>query len=342
VVSAAFGAARRGAAGEIRGAGMTTTLVANNGLSREQLMQRLQDQLRGWEQGLIDLPDSSDLALASGIAEAARSGGGNAAVSLASCRDRGVDLDAQGRHWFWMRFEIQAAHYLPNVPEGHQCGRMHGHGFGILLHASEDHAAIAAAWQPFAARLDYACLNDIPGLENPTSEVLAAWIWPQLKAALPGLACVSVFETATSGCHFDGVEHRIWKHLRFESAVQLKAVAEGDPRRRLHGHSYLVRLHLTAPLDEVFGWTVDYGDVKRLFRPAYQALDHHRLDELSGLEDCDTSRIAGWIERQLQPLLPSFNRVDLFERAGYGVVLCRDAGDADKLPIGVHRDDLLG
>lgn len=334
VSSAAFDAARQTARGWQGGGFVATALAA--GVSAEALAERLQRQVTAWNGGVIQLDDCGDAAIASQIAE-----GCGAALSLASRRDRGVEIDAAGGLWHWRRFQIEAAHFLPNVPEGHQCGRMHGHGFGILLHAREAGEAIAAAWAPLQALLDYACLNDLQGLENPTSEVLAAWLWPRLQECLPGLGCVSVFETATSGCHFDGKEHRIWKQLRFESAVRLRAAAESDLRRRLHGHSYEVRLHLAAPLDEVYGWTVDYGDVKRLFRPAYQALDHHRLDELPGLDDCGTVQIADWIERQLRPLLPELNRVDLFERPGHGVSLRADA-DASVLPIGVHRDDLLG
>ena len=129
---------------------------------------------------------------------------------------------------------------------------------------------------PLQADLHHACLNDIPGLANPTSELLAAWLWQRLKAALPALSWITVYETATAGCHYDGRHYRIWKEQRFESALRLARAPEGDPRRRLHGHSYLLRLHLSAPLDQVLGWTVDYGDVKALFKPVYERLDHHR------------------------------------------------------------------
>ncbi|WP_242445343.1 6-pyruvoyl trahydropterin synthase family protein [Chromatium okenii] len=132
--------------------------------------------------------------------------------------------------------------------------------------------------------MHHACLNDISGLENPTSELLAQWLWQRFAPQLPTLRRVTVCETATAGCHYDGQQFRIWKEQRFESAVQFPDAPAGDGRRRLHGHSYLLRLLLSAPLDAVLGWTVDYGDVKTLFTPVYRQLDHHRLDQLPQLK----------------------------------------------------------
>ena len=197
---------------------------------------------------------------------------------------------------------------------------MHGHGFEVILHADQDLAGPDMGldlgldldhWARSGPRSmrnsHHACLNDIPGLENPTSEILSHWIWDRLKPELPALSWVTVYETATAGCHFDGRHYRIWKERRFESALRLAQAPEGDPRRRLHGHSYLVRLHLTAPLDQVLGWTVDYGDVKALFQPVYARLDHYRLDELPGLPDPDPGQSdpAGCARRSPAPCPPS-------------------------------------
>jgi 6-pyruvoyltetrahydropterin/6-carboxytetrahydropterin synthase len=160
---------------------------------------------------------------------------------------------------------------------------MHGHGFEVILHADQDLQGrdlgvdfdrLGELWVPLHATLHHACLNDLPGLDNPTSERLAAWLWQRLKPELPPLSWVTVYETATAGCHYDGRHYRIWKEQTFESALRLRHAPTGDPRRRLHGHSYRIRLHLTAPLDEVLGWTVDYGEVKARFEPIYRELDH--------------------------------------------------------------------
>lgn len=114
----------------------------------------------------------------------------------------------------YKRFQIEAAHRLPNVPEGHKCARLHGHSFRIRIAlAGEvaepegwvmDFAEVARAFDPLFARLDHHYLNEIDGLENPTSENLARWIWVRLKPALPQLSAVEVAETCNSGCIYRG------------------------------------------------------------------------------------------------------------------------------------------
>ncbi|MBK7905930.1 MAG: 6-carboxytetrahydropterin synthase QueD [Gemmatimonadetes bacterium] len=111
-------------------------------------------------------------------------------------------------------FTFEAAHRLPNVPEGHQCARLHGHSFRVAVHVRGpigatsgwvmDFAELKAAFAPIKARLDHYYLNEIEGLENPTSEVLAAWIWERLVPALPLLSKIVVRETCTSGCVYEG------------------------------------------------------------------------------------------------------------------------------------------
>jgi 6-pyruvoyltetrahydropterin/6-carboxytetrahydropterin synthase len=255
---------------------------------------------------------------------------GIATVGIQSTHDEGADLDGDGHVHVWRRFRFEAAHRLPNVPAGHKCGRMHGHGFEVILHADQDLGAadmgvdfdrLDAVWTPVQDELHYACLNDIEGLKNPTSEMLSAWVWRRLKPNLPELSWVTVYETATAGCHYDGANYRIWKEMRFESALRLTRAPDGDARRRLHGHSYLLRLHLSAPLDTVMGWTVDYGDVKELFKPVYKALDHHDLNALPGIGDADTASLLQWIRGQAGHALPQLDRIDLYSTPGCGAML---------------------
>lgn len=111
-------------------------------------------------------------------------------------------------------FHLEASRRLPRLPAEHPCARLHGHSFRIEVHVSGpldpelgwvcDFADVQAAWQPIHAALDHRYLNDIAGLENPTSEHLAIWIWQGLQAALPGLAKVVVMETHASGCSYSG------------------------------------------------------------------------------------------------------------------------------------------
>jgi 6-pyruvoyltetrahydropterin/6-carboxytetrahydropterin synthase len=111
-------------------------------------------------------------------------------------------------------FAIEAAHWLPNVPAGHKCGRLHGHSFHIAVHVSGsldphlgwvvDFAEIKTAFNAIEDRIDHRCLNDVEGLENPTSENLARWIWNALLPVLPALSKIVVRETCTSGCIYAG------------------------------------------------------------------------------------------------------------------------------------------
>lgn len=111
-------------------------------------------------------------------------------------------------------FSFEAAHRLPNLPAEHKCTRLHGHSFHVDVHVRGpvspttgwimDFAEIKAAFAPIHDALDHRYLNEIDGLENPTSEVLARWIWARLAPRLPGLSRIVVRETCTSGCIYDG------------------------------------------------------------------------------------------------------------------------------------------
>jgi 6-pyruvoyltetrahydropterin/6-carboxytetrahydropterin synthase len=112
-------------------------------------------------------------------------------------------------------FTIEAAHWLPNVPAGHKCGRLHGHSFHIAVHVHGpldphlgwviDFAEIKAAFKAIEDRIDHRCLNEVEGLENPTSENLARWLWKALLPLLPSLSKIVIRETCISGCIYTGV-----------------------------------------------------------------------------------------------------------------------------------------
>ena len=253
---------------------------------------------------------------------------GQQGAALQSTTDTGLRVDADGLVHTWHRFYFQAAHQLPRVPAGHKCGNMHGHGFAVLLHTchalAEDAGQVAydqlkAAWVPLFAELDHACLTTIEGLSNPTSELISQWLWQRIRPGLAELTGVSVFETASCGAHFDGERFQIWKDFTFDSAALFRHAPPGHPRARLHGYTYTLRLHLSAPLDEVAGWAIDFGDVKELFSPVFKAIDHQALAQLPRLPDCDTASIAHWIWAEARALLPQIYRVDLLETRGCGV-----------------------
>lgn len=114
----------------------------------------------------------------------------------------------------YKEFTIEAAHLLPNLPDGHKCKRLHGHSFRIEVHINGeidnnlgwvmDFSDISRSFQPVFDVLDHHYLNEIDGLENPTSENIAKWVWNKLKPGLPDLSKIIIKETCTSGCIYRG------------------------------------------------------------------------------------------------------------------------------------------
>jgi 6-pyruvoyltetrahydropterin/6-carboxytetrahydropterin synthase len=113
-------------------------------------------------------------------------------------------------------FRFEAAHRLPKVPEGHKCARLHGHSYKIEVVVGGpvdpasgwvcDFADVEEAWRALHDTLDHRYLNEIPGLENPTSEIIAGFIWDRLKPTFPGLSKIVVHETCESRCEYTGEE----------------------------------------------------------------------------------------------------------------------------------------
>ena len=111
-------------------------------------------------------------------------------------------------------YRFEAAHRLPNVPSGHKCARLHGHSFKFELHIVGpvnaktgwfiDFGDLYDAWKPLHDLLDHNYLNEIEGLENPTSEILAKWVWDRMRPTIPSLVRVTVHETCDARCEYEG------------------------------------------------------------------------------------------------------------------------------------------
>ena len=112
-------------------------------------------------------------------------------------------------------FHFESAHQLPHVPPEHKCHRMHGHSYRVdVCCAGEvdprtgwllDFGEVKARVEPLIRNeLDHRVLNDIAGLENPTAEMLAHWLWQRIAPIVPYLASITVHETTTSRVTYRG------------------------------------------------------------------------------------------------------------------------------------------
>lgn len=112
-------------------------------------------------------------------------------------------------------FSFEAAHRLPHVPADHKCARLHGHSFKVVITVEGevdshtgwfiDYGDISSFVKPLLDQfLDHRYLNEVDGLANPTSENIAEWIWNRLIHELTGLKRVTIAETCTTACHYEG------------------------------------------------------------------------------------------------------------------------------------------
>lgn len=132
-------------------------------------------------------------------------------------------------------FTFEAAHFLPHVPETHRCRRMHGHSYRVDLTLEGpvdpktgfvvDFFDLEAAFAPLMERLDHHCLNEVEGLENPTAELIAIWIWDRLKPGMPMLAAVRVYETPMSVAEYTGAEPPFMAHSHMRFTRSASAVS---------------------------------------------------------------------------------------------------------------------
>lgn len=246
------------------------------------------------------LKDCSDLALA----EYLWSHGHNLSHLMLRCAPQtGIYLEANAAY-HWIGDEFSAAHFLPHVPAGHKCGKLHGHGFRVLLFARKLCApALNQAWQQLKCKLQGQLLNSIDGLENPTSENLALWIFNQLG----DLSQVSVQETESAACSFDGNNLQIYKQQNAECAIGTA------------GYSFKIRLHLSDHIDAKLGWVQDYAEVKSEFAQLYKQIDHHELSKNHNINN--SLELATHLKTELMHTLPKLVGIDIVRNANEALKL---------------------
>ena len=114
----------------------------------------------------------------------------------------------------FFRFDFAAARYLPNLSASHRCHRLHGHTFHVEL-TIRGEVGRDTGWivdfddvdriiGELKDDLDHRQLNDIPGLENPTTERVAEWLWARIVARFAGLYRVTVQEHPSRGVSYYG------------------------------------------------------------------------------------------------------------------------------------------
>ncbi len=116
----------------------------------------------------------------------------------------------------------------------------------------------------------------------------------------------------------------IWKEFTFDAAHRLPNVPEGHKCRRLHGHTYTVRVYVRGEPDESVGWILDFADIKEAFDPIRNRLDHYYLNEIEGLENPTAEVLSRWIWQRLAPRLPGLSRIEIQETCTSG---CTYEGD---------------
>ncbi|MEX0685516.1 MAG: 6-carboxytetrahydropterin synthase QueD [Balneolales bacterium] len=112
----------------------------------------------------------------------------------------------------------------------------------------------------------------------------------------------------------------IFKEFRFEAAHRLQNLPADHKCSRLHGHSFRVRIYIIGEVDPITGWVMDFYDIKKIFTPYYDMLDHHYLNDIEGLENPTSENLAKWIWDHLNERLPGCSRVEVFETCTSGAI----------------------
>lgn len=196
---------------------------------------------------------------------------------------------------------LRSAHFLPNVPENHKCRRLHGHNFGLWISIlipslNSDAAHSIEILQDFSesisAELDCKILNKISGLENPTSENIARWIFNRFAKINSNLVSVLCIETATSAASYNRHDQWLcWKSFDFES------VWAPNPEKTI-GHSFRLSAGISGKLKSKFDWVLDFSEIKAAIQPLINQLDHQDLSKLMQGR-CNTAEgLLSWMREQ--------------------------------------------
>lgn len=203
---------------------------------------------------------------------------------------------------------ISCAHFLPNVEKGHKCGSLHGHDFAIsvllLLAPKGSLDDLVTTVLEKLSPLENTLLNDIKGLENPTSEIFSKWIYYKHKSKIINILEVTILETKTAGSTFDGSKQ--WKsHKNFD--MECAIPFNGG----YSGHSYQVTLGIAGDINLDAGWSIDFSVIKALFKEDYKIIDHHELGELLDCKEMDCFKLAKFVFDKMKPKINILTYVEV-------------------------------
>lgn len=112
----------------------------------------------------------------------------------------------------------------------------------------------------------------------------------------------------------------IYKEFVFDAAHSLPNVPEGHKCSRIHGHTFTVKIFVKGPVDKHFGWVVDFGDIKKSFKPLFEMLDHHYINEIEGLENPTSENLSIWIWNKMKNQIPGLHKIIVQETPTCGAI----------------------
>ncbi len=112
------------------------------------------------------------------------------------------------------KYYFDAAHYMAEFEENHNYRKMHGHSFEVTVKLKGDInrknnwvmdlEELDSFVDPELSKLDHSILNEVDGLEKPTSENIAKWLWSKLIKKIPNLDSIEINRPRIGGCIFNG------------------------------------------------------------------------------------------------------------------------------------------
>jgi 6-pyruvoyltetrahydropterin/6-carboxytetrahydropterin synthase len=103
----------------------------------------------------------------------------------------------------------------------------------------------------------------------------------------------------------------------FDAAHTLRREIDAEGSKRIHGHTYRIEVSVQGQPDPTTGMVIDLGFLRQRLSGVREQLDHHLLDEVSGLGIPTLENIAAFIANSMDNLRPPLSSVRVW-RDGIG------------------------